>query len=147
MTKDRTNLAPPRQEPEPAGGRGSREPLWWLLAMLGAAALARVAMQWKIPLPACHFKQFTGAPCPFCGGTRTLRSAAELDLWAAFQFNPLIFLAGVAVLGWFALWLIDRFRTAKLQPRIQSWFQRWPVWWIAGGLVLANWVYLIQTLP
>jgi hypothetical protein len=106
-----------------------------------------VAMQWKIPLPACHFKQFTGAPCPFCGGTRTLRSAAELDLWAAFQFNPLIFLAGVAVLGWFALWLIDRFRHDKLQPRIQSWFQCWPVWWIAGGLVLANWVYLIQTLP
>ena len=60
--------------PEEPPDRGAREPLWWLLAMLGAAALARVAMQWKIPLPACHFKQFTGAPCPFCGGKAWLKS-------------------------------------------------------------------------
>lgn len=147
MTERRTNPEPPVQEPEPAGGRDSREPLWWLLAMLGAAALARVVMQWKIPLPACHFKQFTGVPCPFCGGTRTLRSAAELDLWTAFQFNPLVFLAGVAVLGWFALWLLDRWRTNPWLPRLKTRLQRWPLWWIAGGLVLANWAYLIRTLP
>lgn len=127
--------------------RSSREPLWWLLAMLGAAAFARVALQWNVPLPACGFKQFTGAPCPFCGGTRALRSVAEFDLWVAFQFNPLIFLAGVAVILWFGLWLFDRFRARPIQPRVKAWFQQWPMWWIAGGLVLANWAYLIRTLP
>jgi hypothetical protein len=132
------DLPPPRQR---------NEPLWWLLAMLGAAAVARVAMQWNVPLPACNFKRLTGAPCPFCGGTRALRSAAEFDLWAAFQFNPLVFLAGVAVILWFGLWLVDRCRVRPVQPQVKAWLQRWPVWWIVGGLVLANWAYLIRTLP
>jgi len=137
---------PPLGE-EPAPARGLREPLWWLLAMLGAAAVARVAMNWNLPLPACNFKRLTGAPCPFCGGTRALKAAAEFDLWAAFQYNPLVFLAAVAVVGWFALWVIDRFRATPIQPAIRTWLGRWPIWWLAGGLVVANWAYLIRTLP
>ena len=137
----------PSADDEPSAGRTPREPLWWLLAMLGAAAIARVAMQWNLPLPACGFKRLTGVPCPFCGGTRALRSAAEFDLWTAFQFNPLVFLAGVAVFLWFGLWVIDRFLAKPVQPRIEARLQRWPLWWIAGGLVLANWAYLVRTLP
>lgn len=136
----------PTAADDPPAPRSTNEPLWWLLAMLGAAAVARVAMNWNVPLPACNFKRLTGAPCPFCGGTRALKAAAEFDLWTAFQYNPLVFLAGIAVIIWFALWVVDRFRREPLQPRIERWLRRWPVWWIAGGLVLANWAYLIRTL-
>ena len=142
-------LPPPLQsaDEESSPSPPRREPLWWLLAMLGAAAIARVAMQWNLPLPACGFKRLTGVPCPFCGGTRALRSAAEFDLGTAFQFNPLVFLAGGAVILWFGLWLSDRFLAKPVQPRIKAQLERWPVGWIAGGLVLANWAYLIRTLP
>jgi hypothetical protein len=117
-----------------------------LLALIAGAVLARVALQWNLPLPVCNFKRLTGAPCPFCGGTRALKSAAEFDLWTAFQFNPLVIVAGLAVVGCFALWLADRFRTVPLLPRVRSWLTRWPGWWIAGGLFLANWAYLIWAL-
>jgi hypothetical protein len=138
---------PPPLIADETDGHGSREPLWWLVALLGAAAVARVVIQWNVPLPACGFKQFTGAPCPFCGGTRALRSAAEFDLWTAFQFNPLVCLIGVGVILWFSLWLTDRFRARPIQPAIRAWLERWPLWWLVGGLVLANWAYLIRTLP
>ncbi len=138
---------PHATQPATSPLRGSREPLWWLLALLGAAAVARVALYWNVPLPACNFKRLTGVPCPFCGGTRALKSVAEFDLWAAVQFNPLVCLAGLAVVAWFALWVTDRFRTRPLRPRIRRLIDRWPVWWIAGGLVLVNWAYLIRTLP
>lgn len=139
------NQPPPVPAKETADRR-SHEPLWWVVALVVAAALARVAMNWNVPLPLCNFKRLTGAPCPFCGGTRALKSAAEFDLWPAFQFNPLVFLAGMVVIAWFGLWLIDRFLARPIQPRLRAWLARWPWWWIAGGLVLANWAYLIRTL-
>ena len=127
--------------------RSSREPLWWVLALLAAAAIARLMMQWKVVLPACNFKRLTGLPCPLCGGTRAMRSLADLDFGTAFHFNPLVVLAAFAILVWFAFWSLDRFRERPVLPRIKSRLRRWPVWWIVGGLVLANWVYLIRALP
>lgn len=127
--------------------RSSNEPLWWVLAMVAAAAIARMAVQWNLPWPACNFKRLTGAPCPLCGGTRAMRSVAELDILTALRFNPLVALGVVVIIFWFGLWLVDRVRAQPLLPRIRNRIQQWPVWWMLGGLVLANWAYLIQTLP
>lgn len=118
-----------------------------MLALLAAAAFARLIMQWNVALPACNFKRLTGLPCPLCGGTRAMRSLAELDLGTALHFNPLVVFSALAILGWFALWSLDRFLTRPVLPRIKIWLRRWPVWWIVGGMVLLNWAYLIRTLP
>jgi hypothetical protein len=125
----------------------SKEPFWWMLVMLGAAAAARLALRWDLPLPACGFKRLTGLPCPLCGGTRAMRSLADLHFATAFRFNPLVVLTAFAIVGWFVLWWTDRFREEPVVPQIKNCLQRWPVWWMVGGLVLVNWGYLIQTLP
>lgn len=143
----------PALSDEPSIDRGigveqsSREPLWWVLALLGAAAISRLMMQWNVALPACNFRRLTGLPCPLCGGTRAMRSLADLDFGTALDFNPLVVIAAFLIVGWFALWTIDQFVEKPIRPRLKTRFQHWPIWWIFGGLVLVNWFYLIRTLP
>ncbi|MBI1178545.1 DUF2752 domain-containing protein [bacterium] len=126
--------------------RSSREPLWWVLALLAAAAVARLTMQWNVALPACNFRRLTSLPCPLCGGTRAMRSLADLELGTAVQFNPLVVIAAFLIVGWFALWTVDHFVERPILPRLKTRLPRWPIWWIVGGLVLVNWFYLIREL-
>lgn len=37
----------------------------------------------------CVFRNITGLPCPFCGGTRSVGSVLSGDLAEAWSFNPL----------------------------------------------------------
>jgi len=41
----------------------------------------------------CVFRNITGMPCPFCGGTRSVGSILRGDLGEAWNFNPLGFAA------------------------------------------------------
>ena len=41
----------------------------------------------------CVFRNVTGLPCPFCGGTRSVGSILSGDLAEAWSFNPLGFAA------------------------------------------------------
>lgn len=44
----------------------------------------------------CPFLYFFGIPCPGCGMTRALISAARLDFKAAFYYHPLFFVVIIA---------------------------------------------------
>lgn len=49
----------------------------------------------------CHFKRFTGRPCPSCGSTRGVVAALHGDFVEAWAWNPLVMsaLATLAVLS------------------------------------------------
>jgi hypothetical protein len=92
-------------------------------------------------LPDCGFAKYGDIPCPGCGGTRSLALLAEGNPLAALEMNPLVSLFAVA--GLFAVpvtWVATRSRrVAEIRGKLGlRGFN-----WIAGGLVFANWMYLI----
>jgi hypothetical protein len=71
----------------------------------------------------------------------------ELDLAAAFRFNPLFFVLCLGLLAWFGLWCFERLTG-------RAWLARWRaqvrhrwVWKVCIGLAVLNWLYLWHTLP
>ena len=110
--------------------------------MLGLVALAR---SWALPWPRCGLRLLTGLPCPLCGSTRSLAAVAQLHWAEALAYNPLVVAVGAGWSAWFAAWAFNR-----------SWAERWAArsWrmvckrpWVLGLVVLANWLYLLRTLP
>ena len=74
--------------------------LVFLGAGLGLASVARYV--WNAALGAeapgvCIFHAATGAPCPACGTTRSVAALLAGDLRAAWDWNPLGFLATSAL--------------------------------------------------
>lgn len=49
----------------------------------------------------CVFHKITGLYCPGCGVTRSLASFANLDIYQAFRYNELIFVAGPLILYYY----------------------------------------------
>lgn len=130
---------PPRlvEAPRPSGWG----PCWLLAGLVALVIGARVAGALRLPFPGCAFKQLTGHPCAFCGSTRAVLAVAHGDPAAAFRFNPLACLLGAAVVLWFVLWLVDRWRGTMLQDRVAQHLERsWlTLLLIALGL---NWAYV-----
>lgn len=60
----------------------------------------------------CPFLYFFGIPCPGCGMTRALISAAKLDFNAAFYYHPLFFLVILAAI-YIALKLSGKIKISK----------------------------------
>lgn len=65
--------------------------------------VARVALDFQLPLPPCPLREMTGVPCPSCGSTRTFAALARLDFAAALRLNPLVCVGACAAS---ALWLL-----------------------------------------
>jgi hypothetical protein len=124
-------------------GESDPERLW--LVVLGLSGL--IAAAWCLlphPAPACPFHTLTGLPCLTCGGTRCIRSLLAGQTGTAFAWNPLVFLAAIAGVG-FVLYAalvttfqLPRLRLAPLTPA--------GLWTVRIGLLAAlatNWLYLI----
>ena len=118
-------------------------PLWWLIGFAGVALVSRVIIQWGVNVPICQFRNLTGVPCPLCGGTRAMRSIAELDPLAAVQLNPLVFLAGVTILLWAVFSFAGRWLEITALEAVTKRLRRLPLLPVALGLILLNWLYLI----
>ncbi len=71
-----------------------------LLALAAGAGFVRLCVHWQVPLPFCLLRTTTGIPCPGCGCTRSLLAWTHLDPVAALRFNPLFFVATLAVAAW-----------------------------------------------
>lgn len=125
----------------------------WLAPPLGlgvcalALALVRVFEHWRLPLPRCGLRTLTGLPCPTCGGTRCLLALSESDIGKAFQFNPLVALASLALCVWTGLWLLDLCCHRNWAGRVASTAQRSPWPWPLALAALLNWIYLLFCLP
>ena len=76
-----------------------RRDLLWSLGLLGTFPVAFVAKSWIVTtsLIICPFRAITGLPCLFCGLTRAFAYASHGEFAAAFESNPLWWLAAVLV--------------------------------------------------
>ena len=102
------------------------------LLLLVCYATTRLGLAFTI----CPLKNFTGLPCPFCGGTRAALALLGGHWRAAFLLNPLA--AAFCLITPPALaveyWLSTR-RVRLNLPKL--------LWLPAAALVLLNWAYLI----
>lgn len=112
-----------------------------LLVCGGIVALvivARFESSWPLHPPPCSFRTMTGIPCMACGGTRSFIALAHGDWLAALRFNPLVFVSVVACAGWLVTRVITR-KPVRIHTKLTV--------MIIVFAILANWVWLIKTLP
>ena len=69
----------------------------WLRLAVGigvpiGAILFCCSVLWLPKTPPCPFFTLTGIYCPGCGAGRCVTALLHLDLYAAFRFNPLMFI-------------------------------------------------------
>jgi hypothetical protein len=127
----------------------ANDPRPYLVAgYLGSAAVAaQFAQAHGLPMPVCWFREFTGLPCPTCGGTRCLLAMGHLDFVSALRFNPLIAIGCVGLALWIVIALFDRAFRTGVTVKIRRIMSNWPVLQISGALVVFNWIYLLWALP
>lgn len=90
-------------------------------------------------LSPCLFKRVTGEPCVLCGGTRATYQLVTGNPAAAFRYNPLV----TALLCLAGLMVVLKFIFAK--KVVLGGSRRW-LWVCVVAVVLANWIYIYQTL-
>ena len=137
--------ANPPPLPKTAATRPARQALQSLALLLGLMLLARVALHFQLPLPACPLHELTGVPCPFCGSTRAFAALARLDFIGALRLNPLV-CAAACVAG--TLWVLTLVRRDGLLARLKNSFGTNAAWkWLLALFLLLNWLYLCHHLP
>lgn len=127
---------------------GGDEKLILLAILSGGAyfAMLAVAAGLGIGTPVCFLREFTGIPCPGCGGTRALLKLSKGDFIGAVALNPLAVLAagGAGILGAYCAGVLISYwkplRTRGLGRRGRAALVA-----LGGILLLANWVYLVAT--
>lgn len=98
----------------------------------------------QLGLPECGWVQRFDQPCATCGMTTAVSHAADGSMVASFRTQPagMLFALGVATAFWFGLHAavtgarIDMLAGRMLTGRVLL---------IAGGLILASWIYKIIT--
>ena len=124
-----------------------RPPMWaavlvgsWLLLVLGGVLLER----WGAPaVETCLFHRLAGHPCPTCGSTRVVLALAGGSWGEALRLNPLV----AASLGLGCLWLLVRL-VSGWAPRLDLSLRERGALLAAGVTVLlANWIWVLQTQP
>ena len=118
--------------------------LVWLAISLAALAGGALWLSLGLPMLRCPFLAVTGHPCLTCGATRCAVALFHGNLFAAWSWNPLAFVAliGVAMFDVYAavvllarsprLRVIDWTRAEKNAVRIA-----------VVVLVAVNWAYLL----
>lgn len=128
-------------------GRSANEPdheLIWFAVSAAALAGAVVWLALALPWPRCAFRALTGLPCVTCGATRSLIEFLRGNFLAAWNWNPLAF---VAICGVIAFDLYAAIVLFGQMPRL-----RVVDWTIAEknaarimviSLLALNWIYLL----
>ena len=118
-----------------------------LIPLFGAVSLLILRLSSRIPI-FCVFHRLTGIPCPACGSFRCAEQLMAGHLWDAFLVQPLATLV-VLVCVAFALysWVVVILRLPRLRMEEVTRRQKWAMFLIVVALVVANWIYLLITLP
>jgi len=104
----------------------------YALSIFGLRQLSKATGLDFVP---CLLKQFTGQPCPLCGGTRSALLLGSGQGLAALQMNPLVTVSLVA----FGCWLILRLVFARdVETRLSNLTR---VIFLLTA-VLINWAYI-----
>ena len=118
----------------------------FVLGLVGGVALAGFHFLQPYGLSAlsrCRFKDYTGWPCPSCGGTRSIEALFQGRISESFSWNPLV-CAGIVILAcWFLLSLcLEVVRGREMTVELTA-GEKWILRILAVALPLANWFYLI----
>ncbi len=134
----------------PARSSGRLRVLLLLAAVPAVGLAARLVSRLEIPL--CAFRGLTGLPCPFCGGTRVVAALSRLEFAQSLALNPLVFLMSWAALIWLVVLLVGRGSGSLVWPpsavagtgftALSTRYER-----LALLVVLANWAYVLATMP
>ena len=114
----------------------------------GGFALSALFATTGIGVP-CPFLALTGWQCPLCGGTRMGDALLHGDLAAAYAFNPLAFVALIALGALAAVWAIEVLGgpAVRLPRGLANQLQRMPgLAWAALALLLAVVYTLVRNL-
>ena len=112
------------------------------LLVLGAGVSA-IWLRLGLPQPICHFRKWTGVPCPTCGSSRMVEALLGGNFFEALQLNPLALLT----LGLLASWAVtSTLRHLLGLPRLhlvlESW-ERTTLRIAVVAMIAAGWAYLI----
>jgi hypothetical protein len=112
------------------------------LALLpwGFYALMITPGPWQAVLfsPAC-FKQWTGLPCPLCGGTRATQALVYGDWIGSLYLNPLAMVVFFGSILWTAGCLWEAWRGRSLLPGWERHSARAGKWLLIGLFLF--WIY------
>jgi hypothetical protein len=118
--------------------------LVWLAVSAAALICGAVWLGLGLPGPRCPFLALTGYPCLTCGATRCAIAFLHGNLFVAWSWNPLAFVAlcGVALFDLYAI-LVLLGRSPRL--RVVDWTraEKNAVRIAVVALIAANWIYLL----
>ncbi|WP_243384462.1 DUF2752 domain-containing protein [Geothrix alkalitolerans] len=130
--------------------RSSRlpRPPWWAAALVGCWLLlvlggVLVERRGAPSVETCLFHRLSGHPCPTCGSTRVVLAFTRGDWTGALRLNPLVALG----LGLVFLWLLTRLATGRTLHMTASLRERGALLAVGVTLLLANWIWVLQTQP
>lgn len=137
MERAESNSIPPIIESTPRR-RSLTIPIAAALA-LSAAIIASMTRGYDLSILRCRFLAATGIPCPFCGGTRSLRALSEGAFLNSFLLNPLVFLASIGLVAALFDWLFNQERSSRrvwslIEPRLSK---------LIFSAILANWLFVL----
>jgi hypothetical protein len=125
-------------------GHETDHELLWLTVSAGALAAASIWFALRLPWPICVFHELTGLPCLTCGATRCAIAFFQGNLFAAWLWNPFVFLAlcGFVLFDFYALAVLalraPRLRIVSLTRSAKSFVRLTSV----SALAL-NWIFLL----
>lgn len=138
MERADSNSIPP-VIPAPPRARSLAIPIAAALALLAVVAAA-ATRGYDLSILHCKFLAATGIPCPFCGGTRSLRALSEGDLLNSFLLNPLVFLASISLVAGLCDWLVAKEKfSRRLWPRVEPCLSQ-----LLFGAILLNWLFVLM---
>jgi hypothetical protein len=121
-------------------------PLGFVFGLAGLVALpAFYFLQPRFPslLSGCRFREWSGRPCPSCGGSRALADLFHGRVGEAFLHNPLVVLGLALLAGWFLLSLyFEVIRRREIVFELSR-AERITARVLVVLLPLANWGYLL----
>ena len=119
--------------------------LVWLVVTVSAALAGSAWLALHLPWPICTFRALTGLPCVTCGATHASLSFLHGNLWAAFHFNPLVFV-GICAVILFDLYALVVLSTGARRLRLSFPKARTRRVVLAAVVAagLANWIYLLR---
>ena len=116
-----------------------------LILGITLAVGAALNSAWKLIgfAPVCRVRQWTGVPCPTCGGTRMVEALLAGDPLRALAWNPLLFVVLAGVGAWAtASALRFAFSWPVWRPELEPVERR--IGWVTGlSIVTAGWLYLV----
>lgn len=120
-----------------------------VFVLIPVAAIGRLWLYFRLPLPACTLKEYTGCPCPVCGSTRAAHALFRNDVFEALKLNPLATTFAFLLILW-CVYAIGAMTLAKGRRLRIDRAPRYAIRTFRGLIalsILANWAWIATHLP